>query len=169
MNQGIHTIDLLLFLAGDPQEVYAYTSTRTHESIEVEDNGCAVVKFKNGAIGFIEGSTSCNPGFPRKIEISGEMGTIIMGDSSLEKWEMVEKTEEDEKIIADISQNAGGSGGSSDPKAIDFNGHRKQVEDFASAILDKKEPAVSGIEGKRAVSLICAIYESAKTGGPIKF
>ena len=169
MNQSIHNIDLLLYLNGDPAEVFAYTDTLTHTGIEVEDNAVAVVKFKNGSLGTIEASTSCAPGFPRRLELSGSKGTVMLEDDCIKNWTFVEELPEDEAIrqAGLIGENM--KGGSGDPMAINCEGHRRQIEDLAQAIISGKEAKLSGREGRRAVQLICGIYESAKTGKPVKF
>jgi predicted dehydrogenase len=169
MNQSIHTIDLLLYLNGDPAEVYAYTDTLTHTGIEVEDNAAAVVKFKNGALGTIEASTSCAPGFPRRIELSGSKGSVIMEDDKIVRWQFAEELPEDEKIRANFLDGEGMHGGAGDPMAISWEGHRRQLEDLATAIIAKREPSLPGREGRRAVELICGIYKSAETRQVVKF
>ena len=169
MNQSIHNIDLLLYLNGDPEEVFAYTDTITHSGIEVEDTAVAVVKFKNGALGTIEASTSCAPGFPRRLQLSGGNGTIILEDDCIERWVFANETEEDQAIREKYSDGENMKGGAGDPMAISYEGHRRQIEDLAQAVLNKCEARLSGREGRRAVQLICGIYESAKTGKPVKF
>ncbi|MBE6367302.1 MAG: Gfo/Idh/MocA family oxidoreductase [Lentisphaerae bacterium] len=170
MNQSIHTIDLLLYLNGDVEEVSAITGTLSHTGIEVEDNAVAIVKFKNGALGTIEGSTSCAPGFPRRVEISGTLGSVVMEDNKIIRWQFVNDEPGDE----DIRKNCGigeviSGGGAGDPMAISSEGHRVQIEDLADAIIEgAKEVKLSGLEGRRAVELICSIYEAARTGQPVK-
>ena len=144
--------------------------TLSHTGIEVEDNAVAIVKFKNGSFGTIEGSTSCAPGFPRRVEISGSMGSVVLEDTKIVRWQFVNEEPGDEEI-----RNNGGlgevisGGGAGDPMAISSEGHRKQIEDLATAILQKqKDVELSGREGRRAVELICSIYKSAKTGAPVK-
>ncbi len=159
MNQGIHSIDLLLHLAGDPVSVTALQGPRTHERIEVEDNLAALVRFQNGAIGTLEASTSCAPGFPRRLEISGECGTIGLEGDSIVRWEFVDKRPEDEQILANASV---GLGGAADPTAIGDHGHCLALDDFIQSILDNRRPYIDGIEGKRSVDLICAVYESIR-------
>ena len=170
MNQSIHTIDLLLYLNGDVDEITAATATITHTGIEVEDNAVAILKFKNGSMGTIEASTSCAPGFPRRVEISGSMGSVVMEDNKIIRWQFVNEEPGDEEIRKNggIDEHISG-GGFGDPMAISSNGHRVQIEDLADAILQKKsEVELSGREGRRAVELICGIYESARTGKPVK-
>ncbi len=170
MNQSIHTIDLLLYLNGDIEEVAAHTATLSHSGIEVEDNAVAILKFKNGALGTIEGSTSCAPGFPRRIEISGTKGSVVLEDNKLIRWQFTEDAPGDEEIRCNggIAETISG-GGAGDPMAITSEGHRHQIEDLAAAILaGKREVKLSGLEGRRAVALICAIYDSARAGRAVK-
>jgi predicted dehydrogenase len=169
MNQSIHNIDLLLYLNGDPAEVFAYTDTLTHTGIEVEDTAVAVVKFKNGSLGTIEASTSCAPGFPRRLQLSGSKGTIILEDDRIANWTFTEELPEDEIIREKGSLGENMKGGSGDPMSIDYEGHRRQIQDLSQAIISGKAPALPGREGRRAVELICGIYESARTGKPVKF
>ncbi|MBR2357908.1 MAG: Gfo/Idh/MocA family oxidoreductase [Lentisphaeria bacterium] len=170
MNQSIHTIDLLQYLNGDVDEVMAATATLSHTGIEVEDNAVAILKYKNGALGTIEGSTSCQPGFPRRVEISGSLGSVVLEDNKLVRWQFVNEEPGDEEI-----RKSGGvgevisGGGAGDPMAISSNGHRIQIEALAEAILSgRKKIDLDGREGRRAVALICSIYKSAKLGAPVK-
>ena len=170
MNQSIHTIDLLQYLNGDVEEVSALTATLSHTGIEVEDNAVAILKYKNGALGTIEGSTSCAPGFPRRIEVSGSKGSVVLEDNRIMRWQFVEEKEGDEAI----RQNGGigeviSGGGAGDPMAISSNGHRVQIEALSEAILaGKKKIELDGREGRRAVALITSIYQAAQTGKPVK-
>ncbi len=165
MNQGIHSVDLLLHLAGDPASVTAVQGPRTHERIEVEDNLAALLTFQNGAIGTIEASTSCAPGFPRRLEISGERGTIGIEGDSIVRWEFVDQQPQDEQIR---SQVAIGLGGAADPTAIGDHGHCLAVADFIQSIQQGRRPLIDGLEGKRSVDFICAVYESLKTGTTVR-
>ena len=170
MNQSIHTIDLLLYINGDVEEVSAMTATLSHTGIEVEDNAVAILKFKNGSLGTIEGSTSCAPGFPRRVEISGSHGSVVLEDTQIVRWQFANEEPGDEEIRQNkgISEIISG-GGAGDPMAISCAGHRVQIEDLADAILaGQKEVELSGKEGRRAVELICSIYKSAQTGAPVK-
>ncbi|MFA6716411.1 MAG: Gfo/Idh/MocA family oxidoreductase [Victivallaceae bacterium] len=169
MNQSIHNIDLLLYLNGDPAEVFAYTDTLTHSGIEVEDNAVAVIKFKNGSLGTIEASTSCAPGFPRRLELCGSTGSALLEDDCIKRWTFAEESPEDEDIRAKYADGENMKGGSGDPMAISYEGHRRQIQDLAKAVISGKNAKLSGREGRRAVQLICGIYESAKTGKPVKF
>lgn len=169
MNQSIHIVDLLLYLVGNPETVHAFTNTLTHERLEVEDNVCASIKFKNGALGVIEASTSCAPGFPRRLEISGEKGSIILEDDTITRWQFIDELPEDESIRSGYDSTKTLKSGAGDPRAGSHEGHRRQLLDLVKAISEKREPSIPGREGRRAIELICAIYESAKTGMPYNF
>ncbi len=165
MNQGIHTIDLLLYLVGNPAVVSALQGPATHQRIEVEDTLCAAVRFQNDAIGTIEVSTSCAPGFPRRIEISGEKGTIGIEGDRIVRWEFDEKQPEDKEKM---STGVIGLGGAADPTAINVAGHRLIVEDFVRSIQRNRKPFIDGEEGKRAVDFVCAIYDSIRSGTAVR-
>ena len=167
MNQSIHAMDMLLYINGAPLEVFAYAGTLTH-SIEVEDNLCAVVKYRNGSFGTIEVSTSCAPGFPRRVEFSGSDGTVAFEEDKITRWEFAKKLPEDDLIMQELS-GSGDVGGGRNPMDIQDLGHRLQLEDFTDAIIHSREPHLNGREGRRAVEFICGIYESARTGKPYRF
>lgn len=168
MNQSIHTIDLMLHFGGAPEQVFGYTATRTHTGIEVEDNACAVLRYRNGALGVIEASTSCAPGFPLRIEVSGERGTAIIEGDAIIDWRFADAAPGDAAILAQLGGRALGSG-ASDPKAISSEGHRLQIEDMTRAILTGTAPAIDGAEAKTPVELICGIYASMQSGRPYFF
>ncbi|MEM3373458.1 MAG: Gfo/Idh/MocA family oxidoreductase [Candidatus Anstonellales archaeon] len=168
MNQGIHGIDLLQWLMGGIEKVTAFTDTLAHTGIEVEDVAVASVRFRSGALGVIEGTTGSWPGEKLRIEISGTEGTVIMEDEEFKVWKFKNETEEDEEIRKKYSSKEGSvSGGASDPRAINSEGHRKIYEDFINAIRENREPLINGFEGRDAVAIITAIYKSAKEQKPI--
>ena len=168
MNQSIHAIDQLLYLAGPVKSVRALTTRIEHPAIETEDTSAAVLEFENGALGLIEGSTACwsQSGNPAEIQLSGSTGTVILQDESFRVWEFKEP---DEAIDSEASKHMAGAGakglGANDPKAINVSGHIRNFEDAVEAIESGSPPAVDGTEARRAVSLINAIYESAKNDG----
>jgi len=168
MNQAIHMMDLLLYINGAPGEVFAFSGTLTH-SIEVEDNLCAAVKFRNGSFGTVEVSTSCAPGFPRRLEFSGSTGTVAFEEDKITRWEFEKPLPEDETIIDAISQGKANAAGGRAPMNINCDGHARQIEDLADAILHGRRPFLDGREGRRAIEFICGIYESARTGKPFYF
>lgn len=168
MNQGIHTLDLLLYVNGDVEEVHAWTANRLHKSIEVEDSVVASLKFKNGSLGTLEASTACYPGFPRRVEIYGGNGSAVLEDDRLAVWSFSNETAEDDEIRRLCSEGEGLKGGSANPTAISCEGHRRQINEFAESILTGKPLSIPGKEGRRAIALIMAIYESARTGKVVK-
>ena len=169
MNQGIHTVDLLLYFNGDVSEVNGRTARLLHKKIEVEDTAVAMLKFKNNSLGMIEASTACAPGFPRRIELSGTRGSVVLEDDRITRWQFLDEKPEDDAIRCDSFVGEGLHGGSGDPNAISSEGHRRQLQELTDAILSGSRLTTPGSEGKRAVELICAIYESARTGTTIKF
>ncbi|MDR1709095.1 MAG: Gfo/Idh/MocA family oxidoreductase [Candidatus Accumulibacter sp.] len=167
MNQSIHTIDLMLHFGGRPEQVFGYTATCTHK-IEVEDNACAALRFKSGALGVIESSTACAPGFPARVEVSGERGSAALEGDAIVQWSFADSDPGDAAVLAGMGQAKLGSG-AADPKAISVEGHRLQIADMVQAILTGGRPAIDGAEAKIPVELICGIYASMKTGRPYVF
>lgn len=168
MNQAIHNVDLLLWLMGPATHVTGFTATLAHERIEVEDTAVAVVQFANGALGTIRATTSVHPGYPKTVAVHGDRGSAEVEQDDIIRWDFAPETDAD-RAVKDGVGRAGGesprsSGGAADPKAISHEGHRRQLADFVEAVRADRPPAVDGREGRRAVDLICAIYESTRTG-----
>jgi len=164
MNQAIHNVDLLLWMMGDAVAVSGFTATLAHERIEVEDTAVAVVKFKSGALGVIQAATSVHPGYPKTIAIHGNAGSAVIEQDDVLRWDFTPPTAEDDAIRQRFAAKTGASGGAADPKAISHEGHRRQLSAFVKAIQEQRVSAVDGREGRKAVQLICAIYESSRTG-----
>jgi predicted dehydrogenase len=164
MNQAIHNVDLLSWLMGDVADVVGMTATLAHERIEVEDVGSAIVRFKNGAIGTLEATTSAFPGLLKRTEIHGTTGSAIVEQDHILLWEFAERKPEDADILAKYGKTSETTGGAADPKAISFAGHQRQFEDFLHALSGNKPPLVDGREGRKSVEIILAIYESSRTG-----
>lgn len=168
MNQGIHGIDLLQWIMGGIVEVSAFTATLGHK-IEVEDTAVAAVRFANGALGTIEGTTGSWPGAKIKIEISGMSGSVVLEDEVIQSWRFQDEGPADEAIRQKFGPEASMSGGgASDPRAISYEGHRLQFEDFVRAIRTGTRPYCSGEDGRAAVAIITSIYRSAQEGRPVK-
>ncbi len=161
MNQGVHAIDLLLWIMGPAESVQAFTTCRCHECIEVEDTAVACVRFKSGALGVIEGATSVYPGMPKRMEISGERGTVIVSEEDITTWQFADERPEDERIRHEFARKGKTAGGSTDPKAISHEGHQRQLENMIRAIETDTPPPVDGREARKAVELILAIYLSS--------
>ncbi|WP_028547408.1 Gfo/Idh/MocA family protein [Paenibacillus sp. UNC451MF] len=161
MNQGVHGVDIIRWIMGDVESVFAYAAPLVRD-IEVEDTAVAVVRYKNGAFGVIQGTTSVNPGQEPKFEIHGEHGSIIYSDSGIKLWKTVDGTE---PPVLSSDRKAEGS---DNPQAISEDGHFILVDDLIHAIREDREPLISGIEARKSVELILAIYESARTGREVK-
>lgn len=168
MNQAIHNVDLLLWMMGDVNQVMGFTSLLAHERIEVEDTGVACLKFKSGALGVIQATTSVWPGYPKTIAIHGDQGSAVIEQDDLLRWDFKTPMPDDDAIRQRFAQKVGGSGGSSNPAAISHEGHARQLKDFIEAIQKGRSPLVDGREGRKAVQAIIAIYESNKTGKPVQ-
>jgi predicted dehydrogenase len=169
MNQGIHTVDLILYFNGDVSEVTGRTARLLHKNIEVEDTVVAMFKFKNNSLGTLEASTACAPGFPRRVELSGTDGSVLLEDDRILRWQFKVEKPGDDEIRKFGLEGEGLHGGAGDPNAISSEGHRRQLTELADAILNGHHLTTPGAEGKRAVETICAVYESARTGTTIKF
>ncbi len=164
MNQCIHGIDLLRWTFGDEiEEVYGQTRRQFHQYLEAEDVGMAVVKFKNGAIGTIEGTTNV---YPQNLEetlcVFGEKGTVKIGGkatNNIEVWNFAEEMGGDNEIkrLMEVSSNVYG------------NGHTSLFADVIEAIEKDRKPYVDAVAGKNALELVLGIYKSQKTGQAVKF
>jgi UDP-N-acetyl-2-amino-2-deoxyglucuronate dehydrogenase len=168
MNQSIHTIDLLIHLAGDVKSVCAFADRIAHKRIEVEDIAVAILRFKNGAVGTIEGATTCyHPeGNPAEVQICGTEGTVFLQDDKFREWEFARKSPADKKVRASMmTTSSGPAAGAADPSAISFEWHQRNFEDTLKAIKAGKTPSVDGKEARRAIEVILAIYQSALGGG----
>jgi predicted dehydrogenase len=170
MNQSIHTMDLLQWLAGMPKEVHAYAGNLAHKRIEVEDTAVATLKFKSGALGVLVGSTAMWPGYEVGLQISGENGSAWVGGETLTKWEFARGTPRDKKIrkAARAALAAASKGGASDPRDISFSGHQAQCQNMVNCLKGKEELMVDGKEARKAVEFILAVYDSALCGKAVK-
>ena len=164
MNQCIHNIDLLRWMMGDEiEEVVGMTDRLNHDYIEAEDLGIALIRFKNGSYGIIEGTTDL---YPRNLEetlyLFGEKGTVKAGGESvnrIEEWRFSDGLDKSEEIIAEFAENP--------PNVYGF-GHTPLYADIIDAIQQDREPYVNAEAGKRALELVLAIYKSASEGKSVK-
>jgi predicted dehydrogenase len=162
MNQGVHTVDLLLWLMGDVERVYARTITAFH-SIEVEDTAVATLEFCNGAVGTLEAATSIYPGYQRRVEVSGSEGTIVLEHDRIAGADL---RTPDATLVIQGESNTNAS--ASSPIVSDISGHRRLIEDFIQAIDTNGRPVCDGNEGRRSVQLVEAIYQSSQLGQPVQ-
>src|ERR1700730_3955977 len=160
MNQGVRTVDLLLWLMGDVARVNAKAITALHD-IEVEDTVVATLQFANGAIGTLEAATSVYPGYRRRVELTGSEGTIILEDNQIVAVDLRNPGEDLLRPKADHKEE---NPSANSPVVSDVSGHRRLLEDFLQAIETDSKPACDGYEGRRSVELVQAIYESSRTG-----
>lgn len=164
MNQCIHNIDLLRWMMGDEiDEVFAYTDRLSHDYIEAEDVGMALVRFKNKSYGLIEGTTNV---YPKNLEetlyIFGEKGTVKAGGKSvnlIEEWRFADESVAADDVKAEFSENP--------PNVYGF-GHTPLYNDVISSIIEGREPYVDAYAGRNALELVLAIYKSAAVGKPVK-
>jgi predicted dehydrogenase len=166
MNQGIHSVDLLQWYMGPVESVQAFVANRKHKTIEVEDTVVASLRFDSGALGSIEASTALWPGSLKQIEILGAEGSAVLQESDLTRWDFMHPLEEDHAIrSAGVSSSHGGV---SNPADISHMGHLFQISDLMRAIQEGGLPAIDGLEGRKSVEIVLAIYQSAREGRPIK-
>lgn len=162
MNQCIHGIDLLRWMMGEPVEVFAQTRQRFHNYLEAEDVGMACVKFADGSLATIEGTTNV---YPKNLEeclyLFGEKGTVKIGGTStndIDVWDFSDETEDDQqnKGLKEQTSNVYG------------NGHTALYSDMEQAILNDRDPYLDAVAGRNALEMVLAIYKSQKTGLPVK-
>jgi predicted dehydrogenase len=167
MNQGIHSIDALLYLAGPAVSVRADTACLGHERIDVEDMAVAIVEFASGARGVIEGSTCCwsKDGHPGRVQLCGTEGSVFLADETFEVWDFKHERPEDAVIRETMMRGSQPAMGANDPKAIQHHQHQRNFEEVVSAIREGREPGTSAQEARKSVALIEAIYQSAAGGG----
>ena len=168
MNQAIHNVDLLYHMMGPVAEVAAFTSLLAHERIEVEDTAVATLRFQNGALGTITATTSAYPGLLKTLGIHGDKGSVVIEQDNVLKWEFEKSTSQDVRVRDKYMSSASSTGGASDPKAISHQGHTRQLADFVKALKTGGKAVVSGDEGRHAVEIILAIYQSQATGKVVK-
>jgi UDP-N-acetyl-2-amino-2-deoxyglucuronate dehydrogenase len=168
MNQAIHNVDLLLWMMGPVAQISGFTAMLVHERIEVEDTAVACLRFRNGALGVIQATTSAFPGLPKTIAIHGDKGTVVVEQDDIMRWELSPELPVDREIKERFAKKEGASGGAADPKAISHVGHARQLADFVRAIQTNSAPLVDGQEGRRAVEVICGIYEAVSAGKTVQ-
>jgi predicted dehydrogenase len=158
MNQAIHQIDLLRWLAGPVAEASGFWQLGALHKIESEDVVSAVVRYASGATGVIQASTALWPGYPERMELHGTKGTAAIVGDKLAVWDVEDDTGEPAPVDRDVAS------GASDPMAISLAPFERQFRDFADAIATGRKPLVSGEEGCQALEVVEAIYRSCRTG-----
>ncbi len=161
MTQGSHTVDLLQWIMGPVKRVYARMGTLIHD-IEVEDTLVATLEFENGALGVVEASSAAYPGLPARMEFSGDRGTVVVEADRITRWDVEgESAQETAADTTDVARAA------SDSRTFGTEGHKAQIAEMAHILNEGGEPNIDGPESKRAIEVILAIYESARTDNPV--
>lgn len=179
MNQGVHTVDLLVAALGRPVEVFGYTATNAHERIEVEDVAAAVVRFESGALGVIHGSTAVYPGLVARLQVHGDRGSAVIEN---DKLTYLHATAADAER-AEIAMGAQGGDTNQAAQYFDADGrpqvagtsvpgamgdaHLFQYRNVLAAIDGTEEVRVGIAENRRAIAIITGLYESTRTGRPV--
>lgn len=158
MNQSIHNIDLVQWLAGPVESVLARTATLAHE-MQTEDTASALLTFQSGALGVIQGATSCWPGDRARVELHGDRGTIVLEEGRIVVWKLADAAPGEEEAMLTLEHSQGS--GAADPTAIGYEMHRRQLVDLIEAIRLGRPPAIQGAEARRSVEIIRAIYLAA--------
>lgn len=167
MNQSVHMVDLLCYLAGPIESVQAFVATLGHPQIETEDTATAVVRFAGGALGVIYGSTASWPGRFKRLEITGTKGTVVYLEDSFTTWQFADERPEDQKIREQFGE-VKGLGSVADPAAISHENHRRNFEAFIDSLDSGRDFCINSSEARKAVEVILAIYESAKERKTVK-
>ncbi|MDW8234130.1 MAG: Gfo/Idh/MocA family oxidoreductase [Roseiflexaceae bacterium] len=163
MNQGIHLVDLLLWLMGDDViEVQAYTTTLAR-AIEVEDCVSAALRFASGALGAIAATTAVAPGFPHRVEVYGTNGGGQIEGEAIVRWETTTEPTDPAPRMADDGTGRQAAGAGSHPTGISAIGHTRVMHDFVAAIRDRRAPLITGEDARRALAVVLAVYESARS------
>ena len=172
MNQGVHTVDLIQWFMGPVESVFGTMAVFTHR-IETEDKLAAVLKFESGAIGSINTMTCAYPGLATELFVHGETGSIEKTDDNIRTWRIQGDSKEAEDaeeadILAAFGKKENVKGISADPMALNWRGHKIQVEDMVSAILEDRPPKITGESARNAVAINLAVYEAVRTGKEIR-
>jgi predicted dehydrogenase len=161
INQAIHQVDILRWLAGPVRELCAVWQLGAVHKIESEDVVNAVVTYASGATGVIQAATAFRPGYPERIEIHGSRGTAIITGDKLTTWDVADDSGDPPPVSKSVAS------GASDPMAISLDSFERQFLDFGDAIRQGRQPRVSGEEGYQALEVVDAIYRSCRTGQKI--
>ena len=158
INQAVHQIDILRWLAGPVRELFAVWQLGALHKIESEDVVNAVVRYANGATGVIQASTAFWPGYPERVELHGTKGTAVISGDKLTGWDVENDEGEPAPVVKEVAS------GASDPMAISLTPFERQFLDFGDAITKGRRPTVAGEEGYEALEIVDAVYRSCRTG-----
>jgi len=161
INQAIHQVDMLLYLAGPVSQVFGYWQLGAVHKIESEDVLNALLRFSSGATGVIQASTALWPGYPERVEIHGTKGTAIITGDKLTNWDVQDDSGKDAPIVSEVAS------GASDPMAISVVPFERQFLDFAKACQTGTKPLMTADDGYRAMQLVSGIYDSCRSNLPV--
>jgi UDP-N-acetyl-2-amino-2-deoxyglucuronate dehydrogenase len=170
MNQGVHTVDLMLWLLGRPVEVYAQAGRSAHTGIEVEDVAAATVRFASGAVGLLHATTAAYPGLAVRLQVHGARGSAVIHDDQLEYFHAAPDGDDEPKGPADQTAEVVPVGERhGDPKPPDafVVGHLRQYRDIVAAIQCRRPARVTVADGLTALATVRAVYVSATLGRPV--
>jgi UDP-N-acetyl-2-amino-2-deoxyglucuronate dehydrogenase len=172
MNQGVHQIDLLVWLLGRPVEVYAATASLAHTGIEVEDTGVATVRFENGALGVIHATTAAYPGIANRVQVHGSRGSAVIDADELAFFHAaVAGSEAPDYGAGRHSDQADAvlpGRGAADSTTGQVDAHVRQYVDFLDAVEQGRSPLVTVAEASRTLAVITSIYRSAQSKRPVE-
>ena len=160
LTQSIHTLDVLLDLAGPVKRVSAQCRTSPLRSIDTEDIACAAVEYRNGAVGVVDATTVAYPGYPERIDLAGTKGSAVLEAERL----VVHRSGQDALHVDGSSAGGGGA----DPMAFSHEPHRRLIEDFLDAVRTGREPRSSGRSALAVHALIDAMLESSASGRAVE-
>jgi predicted dehydrogenase len=159
LTQSIHTLDVLLHLAGPIQRVAAICRTSPLRKIDTEDIGCAVVRFTSGAVGVVDATTVAYPGYPERIDLAGTKGSAVL------EAERLEVHRQGHEVLRVAGALAGGGG--ADPMAFSHEPHRRLIEDFLDAVEAGRQPLSSGRSALAVQALVDGVLASSRSGVPV--
>jgi len=162
INQGIHQVDMLLYLCGAVAEVFGYWQLHALHKIESEDVICATLRYASGATGVLQASTAIWPGYTERLEIHGTKGTAVVSGDKLTTWDIENDSGDPAPLAKDVAS------GASDPMAISLTPFERQFKDFGDAIRENRKPLSAGEDGLRALELVAGIYESCRSGEKVR-
>ncbi|WP_426624770.1 Gfo/Idh/MocA family protein [Leifsonia sp. McL0607] len=167
MNQGVHTVDLLVWFLGTPVEIDARTALLAHERVEIEDVAVATIRFESGALAVLHATTAAYPGLSVRLQVHGDRGSAIIDDDQLEYFHSVGATaESDGNRAADVVPASELRGGDRGPEQFVI-GHLRQYEDIVDAIREHRAPGVTVADAFLSLAVVRAVYLSATLGRPI--
>jgi predicted dehydrogenase len=165
-NQGVHTVDLIQWIAGPVESVFGRIGVFGHQ-IDTEDKTAAVLKFRSGAIGTLTTTTCAYPGLTTELIFHGMKGSIVCLDGALHTWRIQGENEQEEErtMLAMYGPSeARDVSVASDPMALNWRGHLLQVEDMVQAIREDRDPFITAESARSTLAIVCALYQSAREG-----